>query len=267
MRCTVLLELPAPGGWDQTLREESPTLSARRLAAELRRLRQDRQLTHAEVAARLRCSPSKLLRIESGKCRPRKADLNALLSMYKVTSKDELERLHALHRASRKPGWWETYTEVLSSVQLIPMLDGTCEPMVLFSESSGASLENELSYSLAMISGMRDRWIDLAHRGASNISGYVESVRVKAANLNLTLSSDYTRWLAAGVVILLTRILSLMQSVLAKVVLARVAAAEALMQVFLIAAFMSHRHRREPSDHDSPLMANYRPLAGVAAAW
>ena len=44
----------------------SPTARGRRLRHELRRLREEAGLTHAEVARRLEWSPSKVSRIETG---------------------------------------------------------------------------------------------------------------------------------------------------------------------------------------------------------
>lgn len=267
MGCIVFLQPPACGGWEQALIEESPTLSARRLGAELGRLRVDKKLTLNEVADRLGWSPTKLQRIERQGRGLKTADLAFLLSLYEITSEDELEHLQALNRASNKRGWWREYEDVFSSALFFPILGGANGPQVVFVGSSRASLENELSYSFAVLSGVRDQWNDLANRGVPTISSNGEPVRIKVADCHLTLSSDYASWLVNCVVAFLTRILSIIQSGLAKLALARVVlAAEALIQGFLIAASMSHRHRREPSDDTSPLMANYRPSAGVAAA-
>lgn len=83
----------------------SPNLARRRrLAAELRRLRQRADLTGGQVAARLGWkSRSKLSRIEQGSSGLSEADLQSLLDLYNVTGAYRAE-LIALAEESRKSG-------------------------------------------------------------------------------------------------------------------------------------------------------------------
>src|SRR5690242_16974388 len=83
----------------------------RQLAAELRRLRGERTL--AEVAYRVGWSESKLSRIETGKLGISRADLERLVSEY-ATTDEEKARLAALTYRSRRPEWWEPYTDALT---------------------------------------------------------------------------------------------------------------------------------------------------------
>jgi len=83
----------------------------RRLAAELRRLREAAQLTCDEVAARLDCSASKISRIETGRVLVSPRDVRDLLSIYGVP---EVQRdsLIQLARETRQKGWWHTWGDV-----------------------------------------------------------------------------------------------------------------------------------------------------------
>ena len=83
----------------------SPNLARRRrLAAELRRLRERAGLTGGQVASRLEWkSRSKLSRIEQGSSGLSEADLQSLLNLYNVTSRHRAE-LIALAEESRKAG-------------------------------------------------------------------------------------------------------------------------------------------------------------------
>lgn len=76
----------------------------RRLAAELRRLRERSGLTGDDVASRLRWrSTSKLSRIEHGQTGLKEADLEGLLNLYEVTN-DHRAELIALAEESRGSG-------------------------------------------------------------------------------------------------------------------------------------------------------------------
>jgi transcriptional regulator with XRE-family HTH domain len=83
----------------------SPNLARRRrLAAELRRLRERAGLTGDEVASRLQWrSSSKLSRIEHGSSGLKQADLQSLLDLYEVTNARRAE-LIALAEESRRSG-------------------------------------------------------------------------------------------------------------------------------------------------------------------
>lgn len=92
----------------------SPTLRRRRLAALMRRLREDSGLTRDEVARRLEWSPSKMTRIESAQfVRLPARDVRDLLDVYGVTEKADREAMVQLAREARQRGWWHQYGDVL----------------------------------------------------------------------------------------------------------------------------------------------------------
>jgi|SRR5215469_8162542 len=80
----------------------------RRLAAELRRLREVARLTCDEVAAQLECSASKISRIETGRVLVSPRDVRDLLAIYGVPE-EQRDRLIQLARESRQKGWWQGY--------------------------------------------------------------------------------------------------------------------------------------------------------------
>jgi transcriptional regulator with XRE-family HTH domain len=80
----------------------------RRLAAELRRLREAAHLTCEETAARLECSASKISRIETGRVSVSPRDVRDLLRIYGVPP-GQHDTLIELARESRQRGWWQGY--------------------------------------------------------------------------------------------------------------------------------------------------------------
>jgi transcriptional regulator with XRE-family HTH domain len=88
-----------------------PVGPRRRLGAELRRLRTGAGLHLDQVAARLRCSTSKISRLETGKGVPKAGDVRELMTIYGVAADTEREMLMRLVQESRTEGWWESYTD------------------------------------------------------------------------------------------------------------------------------------------------------------
>ena len=88
----------------------SPTVRRRRLALELRRLREAARLTCEEVADRLECSASKISRIETGRVSVSPRDVRDLLEIYGVPE-DQRDSLVQLARESRQKGWWHAFSD------------------------------------------------------------------------------------------------------------------------------------------------------------
>src|SRR6185437_5766116 len=97
------------GGWYMAT-EQSPTVRRRRLALELRRLREAARLTCEEVAEHLECSASKISRVETGRVSVSPRDVRDMLELYGVTGK-ERDSLVQLARDSRQKGWWHAYSD------------------------------------------------------------------------------------------------------------------------------------------------------------
>ena len=88
------------------------TLRMRRLAAELRRLRESADLSREDVTEATRINASTLYRIESAQARPQIRTLHTLCDLYRVGDGTRNELL-ALTKDSGKQGWLETYPSEL----------------------------------------------------------------------------------------------------------------------------------------------------------
>ena len=87
---------------------QSPTVRRRRLALELRRLRETAKLTCEDVAEHLECSASKISRVETGRVSVSPRDVRDMLEIYGVPE-DQRDSLVQLARESRQKGWWHAY--------------------------------------------------------------------------------------------------------------------------------------------------------------
>lgn len=92
--------------------EQSPTVWRRRLALELRRLREAAQMTCEDVAGQLECSASKISRIETGRVSVSPRDVRDILTIYAVPP-EQCEALLELARESRQKGWWQAWSDSL----------------------------------------------------------------------------------------------------------------------------------------------------------
>jgi transcriptional regulator with XRE-family HTH domain len=90
----------------------SPTVRRRRLAAELRQLREAKGRSGESVANALRWSPSKISRYERAKTGLRPKEVERLLDYYGVGGAHR-EMLLALAQDASQKGWWEEYAESL----------------------------------------------------------------------------------------------------------------------------------------------------------
>ncbi|MCP2256734.1 Helix-turn-helix domain-containing protein [Streptoalloteichus tenebrarius] len=86
--------------------DDNPTVRARQVGAELRRLREAAGYTGAEVARYLDMSPSKLSRLENGKRSIKVEDAAALLALYRVNGPTRSDLLE-LCRGTGETGWWQ----------------------------------------------------------------------------------------------------------------------------------------------------------------
>lgn len=89
-------------------RNPSPTLRRREVAARLRELRRQADLTIDEIAGRLMVSATKVSRLETGARPASLRDIRDLCSLYGV---DDAERKHlmTLARQSHEPSWWQQF--------------------------------------------------------------------------------------------------------------------------------------------------------------
>jgi transcriptional regulator with XRE-family HTH domain len=93
----------------------SPSMRRRRLAAELRKLRDQSGLQLTEAARRLGWQASQLSRIENRQSGVSAPDLRKLLDLYEVTDEDYRGHLADLARRVNERGWWQKYAGLIGS--------------------------------------------------------------------------------------------------------------------------------------------------------
>ena len=91
----------------------SPTVRRRRLAAELRGIRESKGKSGDAVAAALRWSPSKISRYERARTGLRPREVERLLDYYQITGPRRALLLALAEDATQK-GWWEEFGDSLS---------------------------------------------------------------------------------------------------------------------------------------------------------
>jgi transcriptional regulator with XRE-family HTH domain len=91
----------------------SPTVRRRRLAAELRGIREGMGRSGDSVAAALKWSPSKISRYERARTGLRPREVERLLDYYEITGARRALLLELAEDATQK-GWWEEYADSLS---------------------------------------------------------------------------------------------------------------------------------------------------------
>jgi len=91
----------------------SPTVRRRRLAAELRGIRESKGKSGDAVAAALKWSPSKISRYERARTGLRPREVERLLDYYEITG-PRRELLLGLAEDAAQKGWWEEYSDSLS---------------------------------------------------------------------------------------------------------------------------------------------------------
>ncbi|TCB95963.1 XRE family transcriptional regulator [Micromonospora zingiberis] len=90
----------------------SPTVRRRRIARELRQLRESTGMTLDAAARQLDMSKSNLSRIENAQIGIKPRDVRAALALYQVTGNDA-EALIEIARGAQQRGWWQHYSDVL----------------------------------------------------------------------------------------------------------------------------------------------------------
>ncbi|GHC44239.1 helix-turn-helix domain-containing protein [Streptomyces flavofungini] len=92
----------------------SPTARRRRLAIELKRLREENGFTCNHVGKELDWSSSKVNRMETGQGRVQPSDVEALCRFY-ATSDELRDLLKSLAKESKTKGWWHAHGDAVPS--------------------------------------------------------------------------------------------------------------------------------------------------------
>lgn len=151
----------------------SPTVRRRRLAAELKRLREQSGKTGDQIAAALGWSASKISRYELARTGLKPAEVRKLLDYYDVDPSRQSELLALAREAARK-GWWEAYSDVLPEpyAALIGLEDEArscltwqieCIPGLLQTEEYARQINSGIQEVSAMPPGEMERRVHVRH--------------------------------------------------------------------------------------------------------
>ncbi|WP_214103386.1 helix-turn-helix domain-containing protein [Acrocarpospora catenulata] len=130
--------------------ELSPTVCRRRLAVELRRLREAVGLSGVQVADQLKWSTSKISRLENGQILPRERDVRTLLTHYRIGSTTSEFLLELASRAESK-GWWDAYADTLPESYVTYVgLESAAEEMLTWQSRGIPGLLQTVAYARAL---------------------------------------------------------------------------------------------------------------------
>jgi hypothetical protein len=124
----------------------------RRLASELRRLREAAGLTIEEVGEKLECSASKISRMETGHVGVNPRDARDVLDLYGLVD-DERESLVQLARQARQKGWWHAYNDVFTGA--LVGLESEASSLRAFQALLVPALVQTREYAYATLKGIR----------------------------------------------------------------------------------------------------------------
>lgn len=106
-----LTSLPAGAALDY--QRAGPTALRLLVGSELRRLREAKGIASRDAAQAIHGSSSKISRIELGRTGLKNQDVEDLLTLYGVRDQADREGLLTLAEHASKPGWWQSYLDVI----------------------------------------------------------------------------------------------------------------------------------------------------------
>lgn len=109
-----------------------PTIPRWQLGEELARLREQADVTWVDAADALGCSESKIRKIEGGHVGVVRAELAALLELYKVDDERLVESLTELQKLGKQRGWWAQFGRLPSPFTTYLDLESTAQTIRIF---------------------------------------------------------------------------------------------------------------------------------------
>lgn len=129
----------------------NPTVRRRRLGMELRRLRESKNMTAEQVAARLLVSQSKISRLENGRRSISPRDVRDLCGVYEIEDERMVESLMQMAKESRQQGWWYAFKDIPYSVYI--GLEDDASSLRVYSPQVVPGLLQTPEYAAAVIKG------------------------------------------------------------------------------------------------------------------
>jgi transcriptional regulator with XRE-family HTH domain len=130
----------------------SPTVRRRRLASELRGLREAAGLTIEQVAERMEVSSSKISRLETARVSAPPRDVRDLLEIYGVTG-EQRETLLSIAREARQRTWLDEYSDLPFAAAAD--MEGAAASIRIYSALVVPGLLQTVDYARAVLGAIR----------------------------------------------------------------------------------------------------------------
>jgi transcriptional regulator with XRE-family HTH domain len=130
----------------------SPTVRRRRLASELRGLRETAGLTIEQVAERMEVSSSKISRLETARVSAPPRDVRDLLEIYGVTG-EQRETLLTIAREARQRTWLDEYSDLTFAAAAD--MEGAASSIRIYSALVVPGLLQTVDYARAVLGAIR----------------------------------------------------------------------------------------------------------------
>jgi transcriptional regulator with XRE-family HTH domain len=132
-----------------------PTVRLRRLAGELKRLRDEAGLTRDQAAEQSRLDPSSLWRIETARNRPQRRTVQTLLDLYGITKAEEQQPYIDLLSKSNELGWLLPFEDALpESYQTYISFESGASRLTGFENAFVPGLLQTPEYARAVVRGV-----------------------------------------------------------------------------------------------------------------
>jgi transcriptional regulator with XRE-family HTH domain len=144
------------------LRQAGPTVLRMLVGTQLRQRREARRVSRADAGEAIRCSHSKISRLELGRTGFKARDVADLLTLYGVEDEAERSSLLELARRANEPSWWHPYADVVP---------GWFESYLGIEQAASAirGYEVQVIPGLLQTQGYADAVIRLAHGDAPEL--------------------------------------------------------------------------------------------------
>jgi transcriptional regulator with XRE-family HTH domain len=166
-----------------------PSVRQRRLAAELRRMREQMDLTGDDVADRLNWSTAKVSRLENARTGAKIADVRLLMDLYEVDGPRREEIIALAHDAAER-GWWEEYRDLIGGYPDYIAMEAEASLIRQWETHTIPGLLQTEGYAREVVSG----WNTIAPTPPREIDRRVE-VRVRRQDILRRLPEPAQLWI------------------------------------------------------------------------
>jgi hypothetical protein len=137
-----------------------PTIPRWQLGEQLARLRDEADLSQADVAARLGCSVSKIQKIEAGDVGIVRAELNVMLDAYGAMDDPLRAELLELQRLGKQRGWWSTFGQLPAPFANLLGMESAATTIRVFEPTIVYGLLQTREYTTALIKAAQPELAD-----------------------------------------------------------------------------------------------------------